>query len=98
MTPEFGVLSRVQFVVGNDEVAHVAYLFVGLSIESVDFGSFESTIWKQRDQPEQRALDQVNARGFQRLEKSSRESQREAVPVPDAAPLARDEANPARRR
>ena len=86
----------VRPIVENDEVADPLPFEVGLAVEFVDVRLIELAVGKQTDEADRCRLDEMHAGRFERLEKSRRQAERDAVPVPDLAPLAAREAKPVR--
>ena len=89
--PERRVVALRGLVVQDDKVTRAFVLDARLRVDLVDVGMIEVGTREQRHQPRDRRLDQVDIGGLDRLEKPGRQTQGDAVAVPDALAPARHE-------
>src|SRR5262249_19580953 len=85
VAPEIAFALR-PVVVDDQEVADALVLEGELPVVTIDVGLPETAVREELPQERDAALDQVDARGFERLEKPRGQADRDAVPVPAQPP------------
>ena len=81
-TPERRIVSIGELVVHDQEIAHMLPFPASLIVEPVRERRCEAIEGEQLDQPRHPDHDQVDAGGFERLQESARQAQRNAIALP----------------
>src|SRR5579863_1753731 len=84
ITPQVAVVALGGAVVQDQEIPHALVFGPQNFVVAIDFGVSEIPIGEQRQEHGNGALDEVNAGGFQRFEKTGRQTDRNAILVPEA--------------